>query len=325
MPDPFETEIGKAQQPRPEDCAFDLERALSSVVCVRAQIPPDAASARRMGTDRAGHGAVIRDDGLVATVGYLINEAEQIWIIDGKNRAVPGHVVGQDTDTGYGLVQALKPMSVSAFDLGDSSKVKEGDAVIVAGFGGRSHALNARVISKREFAGYWEYLLEEGIFTSPPHPNWGGSALIGRDGTLLGIGSLFVQQVLLSDSPVDGNMFIPIDLLKESMDDLLTLGTTRKPRRPWLGITTAEAENRLVVARVNRDGPARKSGLQVGDFVVAVKGQSVKDLADMYRKIWALGESGVEVPLTVIRDGDALEIRVKSGNRSDRNKQPRLH
>ena len=92
-----------------------------------------------------------------------------------------------------------------------------------------------------------------------------------------------------------------------------------------MGTDTSEAENRLVVARVNRDGPARKSGLQVGDFVVAVDGQSVKDLADMYRKIWALGESGVEVPLTVLRDGDALEIRVKSGNRSDRNKQPRLH
>lgn len=325
MSDPFDTEISKAQQPRPEDCSFDLERTLSSVVCVRAQIPQDAYSARRMGTDRAGHGIVIRDDGLIVTIGYLINEAETIWIIDGAHRAMPGHVVGQDPETGYGLVQALKPLQVPTIELGDSSRLHEGDPVIVAGYGGRGHALNARVISKREFAGYWEYLLEEGIFTSPPHPNWGGSGLIGPDGKLLGVGSLFVQQILLSDSPVDGNMFIPINLLKASIEDLIRFGSPAKPSRPWLGITTAEADNRLVIARLNRGGPARRSGLQVGDFVVAVNGEAVNDLADMYRKIWSLGEAGVEVPMTVLRDGDALEIRVRSGNRADRNKPPRLH
>ena len=325
MPDPFDTEISKAQQPRPEDCAFDLERTLSSVVCVRAQVPADAYSARRMGTDRAGHGVVIRNDGLVATIGYLINEADQIWIIDGAHRAIPGHVVGQDPETGYGLVQALKPLQSPPIQFGDSSRLREGDPVIVAGYGGRGHALNARVISKREFAGYWEYLLEEGIFTSPPHPNWGGSALIGQDGLLLGVGSLFVQQILMSDSPVDGNMFIPVNFIKNSLEDLIAYGSPRKPSRPWLGITTAEAENRLVIARLNRGGPARRSGLQVGDFVVAINGQTVNDLADMYRKIWSLGQAGVEVPMTVLRDGDALEIKVKSGNRSERNKPPRLH
>jgi S1-C subfamily serine protease len=234
-------------------------------------------------------------------------------------------VVGQDSETGYGLVQALKPLSSPAIEFGDSSRLREGDPVIVAGYGGRGHALNARVISKREFAGYWEYLLEEGIFTSPPHPNWGGSAMVGQDGKLLGIGSLFVQQILMSDSPVDGNMFIPINMVKSSMDDLISFGMSLKPSRPWLGITTAEAENRLVIARLNRGGPARRSGLQVGDFVVAINGQAVSDLADMYRKIWSLGHAGVEVPLTVLRDGDALEIKVKSGDRSERNKPPRLH
>jgi S1-C subfamily serine protease len=325
MSDPYESEISKAQQPKSKDYDFDLERVLSSVVLVRAQVPPDAYTASRMGTDRAGHGVLIGDDGLIATIGYLITEADVIWIVDANDRAVPGHVVGYDQETGFGLVQALQPLDLAPIELGESGVLKEGDAVIVAGYGGRAHSLNARVISKREFAGYWEYLLEEGIFTAPPHPNWGGAAMIGKDGKLLGVGSLFVQQVLLADAPVDGNMFIPIDLIKPVMEDLLRYGTNRKPPRPWLGITTAEAEDKLVIARLNRGGPARGSGLQVGDFVVAINGRTVDGLADMYRKIWSVGEAGVDVPMTVLRDGDALEIKVKSGNRSDRHRQPRLH
>ena len=67
--------------------------------------------------------------------------------------------------------------------------------------GGRKHSVVARIAAKQEFAGNWEYVLDEAIFTAPAHPFWGGTAMIGRAGELLGIGSLQVQQVRESGTP----------------------------------------------------------------------------------------------------------------------------
>lgn len=310
--------------PKPEDATFDLERALDSIVSVRAHIPDDALTASMLGTERNGHGILIRDDGLVLTIGYLISEADGVWLIDKKGRANKAHVVGYDQETGFGLVQALQRLDLPCIELGNSSDLHEGDPVIIAGHGGREYVVGSRVISIREFAGYWEYLLDEAIFISPPHPHWGGTALIDSSGRLQGIGSLFVQLSIPGRTTADGNMVVPIDLLKPILDDMLTLGRIDKPPRPWLGMLTAEAENQLVVAGLVDEGPAEHAELQVGDMVVAVKGQAVNELGTMYRTIWGLGSAGVEIPLTVLRDGDRLEIRIISASRYDFLKSPSL-
>ena len=312
-------------QPRPEDYAYDLEAALSAVVGVRAIVPSDAFTADTLGTERAGNGVLIRADGLVLTIGYLVTEAETIWLTLIDGRAVPGTVLAYDQSTGFGLVQALARLDLPALPLGSSSSVSVGERVVVGGAGGRQKSVAARIVAKQEFAGYWEYVVDEAIFTSPSHPNWGGTALIGPNGDLLGIGSLQLQEGREQGPPGDINMIVPIDLLPPIFDDLLTLGRPNKPPRPWLGLYTTAIENRIVVVGLAKDGPAQKADLRTGDVLLSVAGGEVRDLAAFYRRIWSLGAAGVEIPMSIYRDGKTIETRLKTGDRSRFLKAPKLH
>lgn len=322
---PEEPQIDPALQPSPDDVRYDLERALSAVVALRTQIPEDALTASMLGTERAGHGVVIDERGLVLTVGYLVTEAETIWIVDNNGVATPGHALGYDQETGFGLVQALGRLNLPALPIGDSAALVVGDDVILAGHGGARNAVKARVVSKREFAGYWEYVLDEGIFTSPPHPSWGGAALLNKDGQLCGIGSLFVQQALPGERRHDGNLIIPIDLLKPIIEDMKRYGRRQKPARPWLGMITTEVNGALVVAGMVDGGPADRAGVSVGDIVLGVNREPVHDLAVMFRRIWALGPAGTDIPLNLQRNNDQLEVHVQSVSRYDMLKSPQLH
>jgi S1-C subfamily serine protease len=311
-------------QPRPENYAFDLEAALTTLVGLRAIIPADAFTAETLGTERTGNGVLIRD-GVVLTIGYLITEAETIWLHLADGRAVPGHVLAYDQETGFGLVQALARLELPVLPIGQSKAVKVGDPVVVAGAGGRKHSVVARIAAKQEFAGNWEYVLDEAIFTAPAHPFWGGTAMIGRAGELLGIGSLQVQQVRESGTPEPLNMIVPIDILKPILEDLLTMGRPNHPPRPWLGLNATEIDDKIVIARVSNGGPARRANLRTGDIVLAVADREVGDLASFFRRVWSLGKAGVEVPLTIYRDGRTFEARVTSGDRNRFLKGPSLH
>jgi S1-C subfamily serine protease len=298
-----------------EPAGFDLDRALDAVVMLRAEAPADARSARTLGVEREGNGVVIDSDGLVLTIGYLILEAMAVNVVDGSGKLFAADVVAYDYDTGFGLVRAIG-LKAAPMRLGDSAAAAERAPVLIAAHGGREQTLGGLVVSRREFAGYWEYLLDEAIFTAPPHPNWGGAALIGADGRLLGVGSLFVRDAGLGAQPVAGNMFVPINLLKPILGDLLAGSQPGEPR-PWVGMYTAESAGRVFVADVTPEGPAARAGLRQGDLVVAVGGAAVGGQADLSRKVWAAGPAGAEVPLRVLRDGATVELKVKSISRAD--------
>jgi S1-C subfamily serine protease len=312
-------------QPNPEDYSYNLDRALDAVVGIKATIPADAFTAPVLGTERAGNGVLIRADGLVLTIGYLVTEAETVWLSCADGRALPGHLLAFDQETGFGLVQALGRVQLPALPMGDSSKVAIGDAVVVAGAGGREHSVAAQVMAKQEFAGYWEYVIDDAIFTAPAHPNWGGAALIGTDGTLVGIGSLHLQQSREGGPPEHLNMIVPVDLLKPILDDLMTLGRPNRPPRPWLGMYATELDDKIVVAGLANAGPAKRANLHVGDVIIAVGGEEVPDLASLFRRVWSRGEAGVDVPIKVFRDGRTLDIRVRSADRQRFLKGPSLH
>lgn len=290
---------------------------LDAVVGVHAEIPADARTAEVLGTEREGAGIVIGDDGLVLTIGYLIMESVSAQIELPGGRKVPAEVVAYDYDSGFGLLRALSAIDIEPVEFGDSDPLEEQDKVIVAGFGGLEAALPAYVVSRRDFAGYWEYLLPKAIFTSPPHPGFGGAALIGSDGRLLGVGSLIVRDAAREPETLPGNMFVPIDALKPIYDQLLAQGRSPEPARPWLGLYSEEVRGRIFVQRVAPEGPAAAAGLRANDVIVAVDGDSVSTLADFYRKVWALGEAGVEVPLRVLSEAGLREISVSSGDRYD--------
>src|SRR5579871_3138870 len=324
MPREVEWEIPGEVQPKQSECSFDLDRALRAVLGLRARIPEDAFTAGTLGTERAGSGVLIGHDGLVLTIGYLITEAETIWLTTGGG-AVPGHVLAYDQESGFGLVQALGRLDVEPLELGVEARVGAGDRAIMAAEGGRRHAVAARVVARQEFAGYWEYVLDHAIFTAPAHPFWGGAALIGTDGRLIGIGSLHVQHSSGRELRRDVNMVVPIDLLPPILDDMLTYGRPNRPVRPWLGLYAAEVEDAIVVAGLAERGPASAAGLQPGDRILAVGDDSISTLAGFWRRVWASGPAGREIPLQVSRDGRKLNIRVLSADRTRFLKAPKLH
>jgi len=321
MPSLTEWKVPSAAQPRPQDYAFDLDRALNAVVGLHATIPADAFTAGTLGTERAGNGVLI-DDGLVLTIGYLITEADSVWLHVGDGRVIQGHALGVDPETGFGLVQAFGTIDIDPLALGSSDAAQIGDPVIIGGAGGRTRSVAGRIETRQPFAGYWEYLLDDAIFTAPSHPNWGGTALISAHGELIGIGSLQLERERKNQH---FNMIVPIDLLKPILNDLRSFGRVNKPARPWLGLYASDFDDKVVVMGVADKGPAGLGGIQAGDVIRAVNGDAVTSLDSFYRTVWSLGVAGVDVPLTLSHDGITFDVVLASTDRARLLKAPRLH
>lgn len=293
-----------------------IKAAVESVVRLHAEVPGDARSAATLGPQREGNGIVIDDAGLVLTIGYLIVEASAVTLYRADGSPVPADVVGYDYDTGFGIVRALAPLRIKPIAIGKSAGARAGDPVLAVGHGGGG-VQPAQIVAKREFAGYWEYLLEEAIFTAPPHPNWGGAALVDRDGKLVGVGSLAVGNATEADRATPGNMFVPIDLLPPVLADLIEAGKGGGIARPWLGINVVDMSGHPVVVRITPDSPAEKAGIEPGDVVVEVGGEAVRSVPDLYRRIWASGDAGATIDLSIVRGGAPRRIRVESASRYD--------
>jgi S1-C subfamily serine protease len=323
MPSLTEWKVPPANQPRASDYAFDLDRALASVIGLHSIIPNDAFSADNLGTERAGNGVLI-DHGLVLTIGYLITEAEAVWLHLGDGRVVQGHALGVDPESGFGLVQALGHIDLDPLPLGSSASADIGDRVVLGGAGGRTRSVASHIAAKQEFAGYWEYLLDDALFTHPAHPNWGGAGLISNRGELIGIGSLQLEREREGKSE-HVNMVVPIDLLKPVLDDLRKFGRVNRPARPWLGMYSAEIENKIVVVGISAKGPAARAELKAGDVILAVNGEKVSSQTEFYRKLWSLGPAGVDVPLTVYHEGVTFNVVLASTDRAKMLKVPILH
>jgi S1-C subfamily serine protease len=293
-----------------------LQQLLSGVVHIKTQITPDGRTAENLGREREGTGIVIDDNGLILTIGYLMMEAISAQIVTNDGHTIGAQVVGYDNETGFGLLQATGPLKVRALQMGSASAIKTGDPAIVASYGGPGGLLPVHVADKREFAGNWEYLLDEAIFTTPPHPAWSGAALIGHDGKLIGVGSLAISDVSGKGDDQRGNMFVPIDRLAPILADLISEGHPAAAH-PWLGMNTNEVGGRLVVGRVTPGAPAEKAGLKKGDIIIGVNGETAKDLPDFYRKVWSQGQAGVDVPLDVLQNHERRSLQVHSINRLD--------
>ncbi len=292
-----------------------ISNLLSAVVALQSEVPAAARTAPVLGRTRQGSGVVIDDAGLVLTIGYLILEAESIQLTVGGSRQVAAEALAYDHETGLGLVRASRPLGVTPIAIGSSGPLVRGSQVLVASAGGYKAAIGAYVVSRRDFAGAWEYLLEKAIFTVPAHPSFGGAALIGVDGRLVGVGSLLVPDAAEENEPLTGNMFVPIDALKPILADLIAEGRSARPSRPWLGLYPQEIHGRLFVTRVPPGGPADRAGLKPGDLVLGVAGKSVTTLPGYYRTLWGLGPAGVEVPLNVLRGNLPTDIKIRSIDR----------
>jgi S1-C subfamily serine protease len=297
--------------------AASVEELVAAVVRIKTYINPDGQTVQSLGREREGSGIVIDEDGLILTIGYLMVEAHTAEVTINGGRTVTATIVGYDHETGFGILRTLQPLKIKPLAFGRSGDVSVNDPVLIASGGGRDMIGPARVAAKREFAGSWEYLLDEAIFTAPPHPAWSGAALISREGKLLGVGSLIVGDTGGDGRGKPGNMFVPIERLPPILGDLIADGHVAGPGRPWLGVAADEVRGRLIVSRVTPDSPAEKAGIRKGDEIVGVGGEAARSLPDFYRKIWATGTAGATVPLDVEQGGGRRRIDVKSINRLD--------
>ena len=290
----------------------DLTVDSLSVVKIRAKAVANARTMRSLGNQREGTGVVIDSEGLVLTIGYLIVEAESVELSTADGRAFPATVIGYDNATGFGLLKALRPLPIKPVQFGQSAAISEREMVLIVGFDGVAPAY---VVSRRPFIGYWEYLLDDAIYTAPATVNWSGAALLNREGKLLGIGSLVVGDSMGTRTQVPGNMFVPIDLLKPLLGDLIATGKPSGRPRPWIGINSQEVQGNVIVTRVSPEGPAEEASIRTGDVIVAINGQGIQGQADFYLKLWKSGDAGVDIPLDVLRAGKVEKITVKSIDR----------
>ena len=311
---PADKPTSTATDPAPRPLSEEVKAVLPSIVTVKSTVPREARSARSLGTEREGQGVVIDAEGLVLTVGYLVLEASGVEIVDNGGRHASALIVAFDNDSGFALVRTVVPLKVKPVAFGNSDMLKQRDSVVIAGAGGADKAVHGLVADRRQFAGYWEYLLDNAIFTVPPYRNWGGAALLDEQGALMGIGSLQVPDAYRGGHVYPGNMFIPINRLKPIFE---TMKAGHRPAgsRPWIGVTTREARGRLIIASVQPGSPAESAGLRRGDVVRSVGGTEVDSLADFYNSLWATGPIGTIVTLGIDRGGERVDVPVRSGDR----------
>ena len=303
---------------------LDLETINQSVTKLRADIPEDAFTAGILGSQRVGNGVVIDSAGLVLTIGYLMTEAKDVWLTDAAGREIAAHPLAYDQVTGFGLVLPLQSLDAPAISLGSSAELRAGAEVHVLSAKDFAPPQAARVLARREFAGAWEYLLEEAIFTAPAHPHWSGAALIDNGGSLVGLGSLLVREVIAGEE-INANMFLPIDLLKPILQSLKSTGRVDRQPRPWLGVYAVELAGKVYVTGVVDGGPAQSADIREGDVISEVAHHEVGTLPDFYRRVWAVGPAGTGVPLTAMRGATQLHLNVRSVDRGELLKRPQAH
>ena len=294
---------------------FNVKENLQSIVAVNTYIPENSFSADLLGTERTGHGIVIGNDDLIVTIGYIITEAETIWISTNDSDAVPGYIVGNDYESGLGLIRPMSPMGLPAMECGNLDDLNDDCPVLIAVHGGLGYMMESRITEIKQFAGRWEYILEKAIYTSPVHQNWAGAALIGEDGKLHGVGCLLIQDMESSDKISGFNMFVPIDVILPYIDEIIKFGARKTRPRPWLGLLVQEEDTQLVISGIFTGCPADKAGLKLGDKITAVDNKPVTELAPFFRAVWSMGNSGCEIPLKIIRNSNEMDVVVKSSDR----------
>lgn len=293
------------------------ERLYGALVRIRAVAAPNARSNSTVGREREGTGAVIGNDGLILTIGYLVLEAEDVKITDWRGRSYPARVLANDHATGLSLLKTSSPLDVLPVPLGDSSKLSNGETVLIAGWGGIPDTARAYVVSRRPFTSNWEYMLDEAIFTSPATTGWSGAALVDSKGTIVGVGSLLLPEAIPGRQELWGNMFVPIDALKPILGDLIKTGRRQSAPRPWLGVGADEVFGRLIVSRVSPDGPADSAGVKKGDIILGVGNDPVSSRAELYEKLWSTNRAGDVIKLRVLQGAEIREVDVKSIGRDD--------
>lgn len=293
-----------------------FERPLQDALfAVHSIIPDTAITADLLGTERHSHAVQVSPQGHLLTVGYSVMEASEVWLTNRKGQTAEAIVLAQDYDSGIALLRPSVPLgnhflettSVSALDEGDALQILVSDDRI-------AHPVKLAAI--QEFAGRWEYLLDQALYTLPLFERWSGAALVTGDGKLCGIGSLALGIRAQGQQEVEaGNLFIPVDLVMPHLDYMAAHGQKPGSLRPWLGALVEEHDAELYVVGIYNNAPAARAGILPGDIILSVGRQRVSTMAGFFRSVWRYGPAGTAIPLTLSNGSDTREVLLDTTDR----------
>lgn len=291
--------------------AGPMETLLRAIVTVKTTVPDNARTAKSLGTEREGSGVVIDANGLIATVGYILAEATTASVSFSDGQTEEAEIVAFDEATGLGLLRTQSDVATIPISLGQSADLKSEQTVLIVPAAGESEAKGVKIGKVERFTSGWEFMINDAIHTYPPSTSFSGAALVSEKAELLGIGALVTIDIDIDPKVrVPGNIFVPIDSLKAVLGELLTAGRSSQSRKPWLGLDTKQTKKGVVVSSVIDEGPAQKSGIQSGDIIVAVDQAKIKNMGDLFEKIWSSFEAGDKVHLLIIRGDQYANVPV---------------
>ena len=292
-----------------------IERFYESIVSVRSTVPAGARTASSLGVEREGNGVAI-DENHILTIGYIVIESESIEIGLSDGRRLPAKLVGYDHTSGFGIIKSVVPLNMPHLQLGNSDNINSKQDLLILPSPNRGGGSIVRSVSRRPFTGWWEYFVENPIYTTPANGLWAGAPILTENGEILGIGSLFVSEAVPGISS-PGNMSVPINLLKPILEDLISSGRRKSKIQPYLGISSDDSNDQVIVTRVSNGGPAFEAGIRPQDVIMTINGSQVSNLKSFYEKIWKSGEAGVTIELGVLRRGKIMNYNVKTVDRMD--------
>ncbi|WP_428080339.1 S1C family serine protease [Candidatus Pelagibacter sp.] len=294
----------------------DILNIYKSVVKIDSIIPPEARTAQSLGTVRGGNGVVI-DNKHILTIGYIVVEAETITITLPDGKKFPGELIGYDHTTGFGILRTIIQSNLTPLKIGDSDQLTKEDFLYVLPYLTEGRPSAVKMVSRRSFAGWWEYFLDKPIYTYPANSSFAGSALINEYGEVLGIGSLYVGDAAATGISSPGNMFVPINDLKPILDDLIENGRRTKDIKPYMGLTSSDNTGQVKITRVNDNGPAAKAGFSVNDTILAVNNEKINNIEDFYKVVWSFGGPGTKLQFDIERNQEKLNIELTTMDRND--------
>jgi serine protease Do len=294
----------------------DIRKIYQSIVKIDSIVPADARTAKALGTVRGGNGVVI-DDKHILTIGYIVVEAETITITLPNGGVVPAELIGYDHTTGFGILKTILPSKLSSLKIGDSDNLNKEETLYVLPYLTEGTPSAVKMVSRRSFTGWWEYFLDKPIYTHPMNSSFAGSALINEFGEILGIGSLYVSDAAAKGIPFPGNLFVPINDLKPILDDLILNGKRTSDVKPYMGLTSNDDTGKVMITRVNDDGPAAKAGFMENDIILKVNKINIPDTENFYKTVWSQGGPGTLLDFEIERNNQIISLKLTTMDRND--------
>src|SRR5882672_7225551 len=293
------------------------------------RLPQQVPEQRRSGL---GSGVIISTDGYILTNHHVIDGAEQIKVDLNDGRSLDAKVVGSDAPSDLAVLK-VDGNNLPVLVLGDSDRTRVGDVVLAIGNPlGIGQTVTMGIISaKGRQTGLSNGSFEDFLQTDAPiNQGNSGGALVSTASELIGINSQILSP---SGGSIGIGFAIPSNMARTVADTLVKYG---KVRRGQLGITVVKANSEparllgvketkgVVVAQVQPGGAADRAGLRAGDVITSFNGMEVND-PNAFRNHVASTAPGIDVTLTILRDGREQQIHAKLGefaSPTDRNMEP---